>query len=113
MQQRLENFIAKAAIALDHIILPLKIEWKHNYRRERIQLYPSVKFCKELQELGADIQHETAYEDYFDWVLFDGKEIVLKYGCRGFENNKIFIISPFNYFNFQKDYIYMILIYLI
>ena len=50
MQQRLENFIAKAAIALDHIILPLKIEWKHDYRRERIQLYPSVKFCKELQE---------------------------------------------------------------
>lgn len=73
MQQRLENFIAKAAIALDHIILPLKIEWKHNYRRERIQLYPSVKFCKELQELGADIQHETAYEDYFDLVLFDGR----------------------------------------
>ena len=101
MQQRLENFIAKAAIALDHIILPLKIEWKHNYRRERIQLYPSVKFCKELQELGADIQHETAYEDYFDLVLFDGKEIVLKYGCIGFENNKDLIESK----SFKSRYI--------
>ena len=103
MQQRLENFIAKAAIALDHIILPLKIEWKHNYRRELIQLYPSVKFCKELQECGADIQHETAYEDYFDWVLFDGKEIVLKYGCIGFENNKDLIESTNDDFLREMD----------
>ena len=103
MQQRLENFIAKAAIALDHIILPLKIEWKHNYRRERIQLYPSVKFCRELQELGADIQHETAYEDYFDWILFDGKEIVLKYGCIGFENNKDLIESTNDDFLREMD----------
>lgn len=93
MRNGLRKFICKAAIILDHIILRLKIEWKHDYRRERIQLYPNREFCSELQELGADIKHETAYEDYFDWVLYDGDAIVLKYGCRGFENDRDLIDS--------------------
>ncbi len=93
MNVKLEKYICKIAIKLDHMILPMRIEWKHSYRREKVQLYPSVKFCKELQEVGADIHHDTDYADYFDWVLYDGKDVVLKYGCRGFDNDKDLIDS--------------------
>ena len=93
MNENVEKFLCKVVLGLDHIIIPLRIEWKHNYKREKVQLYPSVEFCKELQEVGADINHDTAYLDYFDWVLFDGKDVVLKYGCRGFDNDQDLIDS--------------------
>ncbi len=93
MNQKIEKVVCKVVIALDHIIIPMKIEWRHAYKREKVQLYPNKDFCKELQELGADINHDTAYPDYFDWVLFDGKDVVLKYGCRGFENDQDLIDS--------------------
>lgn len=93
MNEYLEKIVCKVVLGLDHIILPMRIEWKHNYKREKIQLYPNIEFCKELQELGANIDHNTAYSDYFDWVLYDGKDVVLKYGCRGFDNDKDLIDS--------------------
>lgn len=80
--------LERIANQLDCFILPLKIEWKHEYRREKIQLYPSEKFCEELQAAGAKINHETTYQNYFDWVLYDGNEIVLIHGIRDFSNNQ-------------------------
>lgn len=93
MNENIKKFLCKVVLGLDHIIIPLRIEWKHNYKGEKVQLYPSIEFCEELQEVGADINHDTAYLDYFDWVLFDGKDVVLKYGCRSFENDKDLIDS--------------------
>lgn len=99
----LSELLLRIGNALDYLILPLKIEWKHHYRRERVQLYPSVSFCNQLQELGVDIKHDIVYPNYFDLVLYDGDEVVLLYGCRDFKDDKEMINSTNDEFLERMD----------
>lgn len=99
----LSELLLRIGNALDYLILPLKIEWKHHYRRERVQLYPSVSFCNQLQELGADIKQDIVYPNYFDLVLYDGDEVVLLYGCRDFKDDKEMINSTNDEFLERMD----------
>ncbi len=82
------NFIIRITCLLDRIILPLKIEWKHNYHREKVQLYPSIEFCEKLKESGTIIEHDKIYPGYFDWVLYDGDNIVVRCGAREFDETQ-------------------------
>ena len=99
----LNELLLRIGNALDYLILPLKIEWKHHYRRGRVQLYPSVSFCNQLQELGADIKHDIVYPTYFDLVLYDGDEVVLSYGCRDFKDDQEMINSTNDEFLERMD----------
>lgn len=81
--------ISHICLYIDQLIFfRIHIPWKHHYRRERIQLYPSEELCQIIREAGGDIQHDIAYPAYYDNVLYDRDILCTKIGCRDFENNQ-------------------------
>lgn len=94
MNKNLESVLYHANLFLDKLVFSkINIPWKHNYRREKVQLYPSEELCKMIREAGGDIHHDVAYPGYFDWVLYDGNIICTKIGSRDFEGDKDLIDS--------------------
>ena len=88
MQKKLENTLSHICLFIDKLIFfRVNIPWKHNYRREKVQLYPSEELCEMIREAGGDIRHDVAYPGYYDWVLYDGDIICSKMGCIDFEGD--------------------------
>ena len=82
MQKTIENMILHICLYIDQLIFfRIHIPWKHYYRREKIQLYPSEELCQMIREAGGDIQYDIAYPAYYDNVLYDGDILCKRSGA--------------------------------